>query len=88
VHGKASSIEHDGIGIFSGLPKGFLAGRYHSLTVTEAPSCMEVSATCDGLIMGLRHRHHPIDGIQFHPESVLTPEGRVLLRNFLRQIRK
>jgi anthranilate synthase component 2 len=88
VHGKSSRIEHDGIGIFEGMPPHFLAGRYHSLVVTEAPSCMRVSATCDGLIMALRHKQYPIDGIQFHPESILTSEGRTLLRNFLRQMRR
>jgi anthranilate synthase component 2 len=88
VHGKCSQIEHDGSGLFEGLPQHFLAGRYHSLMVTEAPACMKVSATCDGLIMGLRHERYPIEGVQFHPESVLTPEGRTILRNFLRQARR
>ncbi|MEI6797092.1 MAG: aminodeoxychorismate/anthranilate synthase component II, partial [Methanomassiliicoccales archaeon] len=83
VHGKPSPIHHDGQGIFTGMPPSFQAGRYHSLTVTEVPSCLEVTADCDGLVMGLRHRRYPIDGVQFHPESVLTPEGRLLLRNFL-----
>jgi anthranilate synthase component 2 len=88
VHGKPSPIHHDGQGIFDGMPPSFLAGRYHSLTVTEMPACLEMTADCDGLVMGLRHRRYPIDGVQFHPESVLTPEGRTLLRNFLRQGRR
>ena len=85
VHGKASEIEHDGRGIFSGLPQGFSAGRYHSLAATRIPDELEVSARSDdGEVMGVRHRTLPVDGVQFHPESVLTlPLGRDLLRNFL-----
>ena len=84
VHGKASPIEHDGRGLFSGLPESFEAGRYHSLAATTVPECLEVSATCtDGEVMAVRHRELPVDGVQFHPESVLTPLGPQLARNFL-----
>jgi anthranilate synthase/aminodeoxychorismate synthase-like glutamine amidotransferase len=85
LHGKASEIEHDGRGIFAGLPQGFSAGRYHSLAATRIPDELEVSARSDdGEVMGVRHRALPVDGVQFHPESVLTlPLGRDLLRNFL-----
>ena len=85
VHGKASRVEHDGRGIFAGLPPGFEAGRYHSLAALGVPESLEVSATGDGEVMAVRHRELPIDGVQFHPESVLTPHGRDLLRNFLAQ---
>jgi anthranilate synthase/aminodeoxychorismate synthase-like glutamine amidotransferase len=86
MHGKTSRIEHDGRGVFEGLPPGFEATRYHSLVVEEAtfPAALEISArTADGEIMGLRHRELPIHGVQFHPESVLTGEGKRLLGNFL-----
>jgi len=86
VHGKADLIEHDGRGVFRGLPARFAAGRYHSLAVEAAslPQCLEVSArTDDGEIMGLRHRSQRVEGVQFHPESVLTEHGRELLANFL-----
>ncbi len=83
VHGKASPVEHDGRGIFAGLPAGFDAGRYHSLAATAIPECLEVSARGDDEVMAVRHRELPVDGVQFHPESVLTPHGRDLLRNFL-----
>ena len=84
LHGKASAIRHDGRGLFEGLPAGFAAGRYHSLAATAVPPDLEVSArTDDGEVMAVRHRELPIDGIQFHPESVLTPHGPELLRNFL-----
>jgi anthranilate synthase component 2 len=84
LHGKASRISHDGRGIFAGLPEAFEAGRYHSLAAQRIPDVLEVSArTADGEVMGVRHRTLPIDGVQFHPESVLTPSGGVLLRNFL-----
>ena len=87
VHGKASEIKHDGKSIFSGLDSPFNAGRYHSLVVEREslPACLEVSAeTTDGVIMGLRHRERKIEGVQFHPESILTPVGKRLLANFLR----
>jgi anthranilate synthase/aminodeoxychorismate synthase-like glutamine amidotransferase len=84
VHGKSSDIRHDGRGLFEGLPEHFEAGRYHSLAATRVPDCLEVSATCsDDEVMAVRHRELPIDGVQFHPESVLTPVGPELARNFL-----
>ena len=84
VHGKASPIDHDGRGLFQGLPESFEAGRYHSLAATSVPDCLEVSASCaEGEVMGVRHRELPVDGVQFHPESVLTPVGPQLARNFL-----
>jgi anthranilate synthase component 2 len=87
MHGKTSTIEHDGRGVFTGLTGPFVASRYHSLMVAEAglPDDLEVSARTreDKTIMGLRHRRWPIHGVQFHPESILTEEGRRLLRNFL-----
>ena len=86
VHGKADRISHDGRGLFQGLPDHFLAGRYHSLAVegSSLPDCLVVSArTEDGEIMGLRHRQHAVEGVQFHPESVLTEHGKDLLKNFL-----
>jgi anthranilate synthase/aminodeoxychorismate synthase-like glutamine amidotransferase len=84
VHGKASAIDHDGRGLFRGLPEPFEAGRYHSLAATSLPECLEVSATCtDGEVMAVRHRELPVNGVQFHPESVLTPLGPELARNFL-----
>ena len=86
LHGKTSMIDHDARGVFAGLPVPFEAGRYHSLVVAAdgLPPALEVSArTSDGIIMGLRHREYPVHGVQFHPESVLTGEGRHLLRNFL-----
>jgi anthranilate synthase/aminodeoxychorismate synthase-like glutamine amidotransferase len=84
VHGKASAVRHDGRGLFAGLPDPLQAGRYHSLAATRVPDCLGVSArTADGEVMAVRHRKLPVDGIQFHPESVLTPDGRALLANFL-----
>ena len=84
VHGKPSEISHDGRGLFDGLPDRFEAGRYHSLAATRVPDCLEVSATCaDDEVMAVRHRELPVDGVQFHPESVLTPTGPELARNFL-----
>jgi anthranilate synthase/aminodeoxychorismate synthase-like glutamine amidotransferase len=85
VHGKASPVRHDRRGIFAGLPEEFEAGRYHSLTATAVPESLEVSATCvEDEVMAVRHRELPVDGVQFHPESVLTPVGGELARNFLR----
>jgi anthranilate synthase/aminodeoxychorismate synthase-like glutamine amidotransferase len=84
VHGKATVVTHDGRGLFAGLPEDFLAGRYHSLAATALPECLEVSATAaDGEVMAVRHRELAVDGVQFHPESVLTPVGRELAKNFL-----
>ena len=85
MHGKTSMISHDGHGIFEGLPDPFEAVRYHSLIVEEdsLPDCLEISAwTKEGEIMGLRHREHPVDGVQFHPESILTKTGPKLIQNF------
>lgn len=87
MHGKVSPVHHDGKTIFTGLPDPFTAGRYHSLVVRPEtlPSCLEVSArTAEGEIMGLRHKEFPVEGIQFHPESVLTPQGKRILRNFIK----
>ncbi len=84
VHGKATSIEHDGRTIFQGLSSPLTVGRYHSLVVDdELPDCLEASAHGDGVLMGVRHRELPVEGVQFHPESVLTEQGRELLANFL-----
>ena len=85
MHGKVSPVHHDGRGVFRGVSQPFTAGRYHSLVIAEPlPDELELAArTPDGTIMGVRHRSHPIHGVQFHPESVLTGEGRQLLRNFL-----
>ncbi len=89
MHGKVSSVKHDGRTIFAGLPNPFPAGRYHSLIVEREtlPSLLEISAqTAEGEIMGLRHKEYPVEGIQFHPESVLTPQGKRIIRNFLKYI--
>jgi anthranilate synthase/aminodeoxychorismate synthase-like glutamine amidotransferase len=84
VHGKASAIRHDGRGVFRDLPQDFAAGRYHSLAATRIPDVLEISATeADGEVMAVRHRELPVEGVQFHPESVLTPLGPQLARNFL-----
>ncbi len=88
VHGKTSAIEHDGRTLFAGLPSPMTATRYHSLVVDPGslPPALEVSAWCEGdVIMGLRHRDVPVEGVQFHPESILTDEGKRLLANFLAQ---
>lgn len=87
VHGKVSAIFHDGRTIFQGIPSPFQATRYHSLIVERAslPAALEVSASLeDGTVMGVRHREYPVEGVQFHPESILTPHGRQLLANFIR----
>jgi anthranilate synthase component II len=89
-HGKTSEIYHTGQGVFAGMPNPFVATRYHSLVVDAAtcPSTLEVTAwTADGLIMGLRHRQMQVEGVQFHPESMLTRGGKALLANFLAQIK-
>jgi anthranilate synthase/aminodeoxychorismate synthase-like glutamine amidotransferase len=84
VHGKATEIEHDGRTIFAGLPSPLTVGRYHSLVVDPVlPDCLEQTASGGEIVMGLRHRELPVEGVQFHPESVLTPEGKRLLANFL-----
>ena len=87
MHGKTCAIQHDGRGVFRGLPSPFTATRYHSLAIERAslPDCLEVSAwSDDGEIMGVRHRDLPVEGVQFHPESILTEKGHELLANFLR----
>jgi anthranilate synthase component 2 len=87
MHGKTSTVSHDGQGVFRGLTQPFEAGRYHSLVIsqTDVPTELEVAArtTDDGTIMAVRHRTHPVHGVQFHPESILTDAGKQLLRNFL-----
>jgi len=84
IHGKTATIEHDGRTIFAGLPERIEVGRYHSLVVgDDLPELLEVSATGGGVVMGIRHRELPAEGVQFHPESILTPEGMQILRNFL-----
>jgi anthranilate synthase component II len=85
MHGKVSMIAHDGAGVFAGLPNPFQATRYHSLIVDRStlPSELEITAEADGLVMGMRHRTMPVEGVQFHPESILTPTGNDLLANFL-----
>lgn len=86
VHGKTASISHDGEGVYRGLDQGFEATRYHSLVVEpdSVPGCLEVTSRCeDGTIMGLRHRELPVEGVQFHPESILTGSGKRILKNFL-----
>ena len=88
LHGKASAVTHDGRGVFRGLPQGFAAGRYHSLAAVEIPAALEASAHAeDGEVMGVRHRELAVEGVQFHPESVLTPLGRTLCRNFLEGVK-
>lgn len=94
VHGKAFQIEHDGSGVFSGLENPLQGGRYHSLVATDVPDCFDIVATtrsttdtdATDLVMGIRHREHPIECVQFHPESVLTSSGHTLVRNFLTTI--
>jgi anthranilate synthase component 2 len=85
LHGKSSVVRHDGQGLFRGLPEEIEAGRYHSLAATGVPDELAVTArTGDGEVMGVRHVEHPVEGVQFHPESVLTPLGPEMARNFLR----
>jgi anthranilate synthase/aminodeoxychorismate synthase-like glutamine amidotransferase len=87
MHGKTSPVNHDGLGVFAGLPQPMLVGRYHSLVAKpeSLPACLQVTATtAEGEIMGLRHTELVVEGVQFHPESVLTPDGPQLLGNFLR----
>jgi anthranilate synthase/aminodeoxychorismate synthase-like glutamine amidotransferase len=85
IHGKAAEVEHDGRSIFAGVPSPLVAGRYHSLVADpdSMPGELEVSARFEDVIMGVRHRELPAEGVQFHPESVLTPQGKALLKNFL-----
>ncbi len=85
VHGKDAEVDHDGKTIFAGLPSPLVAGRYHSLIADpDLPPGLEVTASLGGIVMGARHRELPVEGVQFHPESVLTPQGKHLLANFLR----
>ncbi|TKX78407.1 aminodeoxychorismate/anthranilate synthase component II [Halorubrum sp. SD626R] len=90
IHGKAFPVDHDGEGVFEGLDQEFRAGRYHSLAAVEVPDVFEVTATTDhdgeSIVMGVRHREHPIEAVQFHPESVLTPSGHDLIANFLASV--
>jgi anthranilate synthase component 2 len=89
VHGKKSVVEHSGVGCFAGLPSPIEAGRYHSLAIERQsmPAELEITALApDGLVMGVRHREHPVEGIQFHPESILTPDGKAMLANWLRTL--
>ena len=91
VHGKSSPLHHDGRGIYEGLPQNIPVARYHSLIVEREslPDCLEISSKLeDGTIMGLRHKEYPVEGIQFHPESILTPEGHKMLANFLKSLEK
>jgi anthranilate synthase component 2 len=89
VHGKASPVRHDGTGLFTGLPQPFDAGRYHSLAATRIPDELEPTAYADdGEVMAVRHRSLPVVGVQFHPESVLTKEGKKILGNFIRRTKK
>jgi len=83
VHGKTAEMEHDGRTIYAGLESPLVVGRYHSLVVEDLPDVLEVSARAGDVIMGVRHAELPIEGVQFHPESVLTPNGKQMLRNFL-----
>ena len=90
VHGKAFAVDHDDEGVFDGLEQGFRGGRYHSLVALEVPACFEVTATTthgdEELVMGVRHREHPIECVQFHPESVLTAAGHDVIDNFLASV--
>ena len=83
VHGKAGLVEHDGRALFAGLPSPMAVGRYHSLVGVRIPDCLTVSARCGDLVMGLRHESLPIEGVQFHPESILTPEGGRLIERLI-----
>jgi anthranilate synthase/aminodeoxychorismate synthase-like glutamine amidotransferase len=85
IHGKTTTIEHDGLGVFEGMPQDLVVGRYHSLVVdADLPEVFDVTSSGGGVIMGIRHRELPAEGVQFHPESVLTERGKDLLRNFLK----
>ncbi|RJR41751.1 MAG: aminodeoxychorismate/anthranilate synthase component II [Desulfobacteraceae bacterium] len=91
MHGKTSRIRNDGAGLFKGMPDPFEAGRYHSLIVEREslPECLTITAeTEEGEIMGIRHRDYPVEGIQFHPESILTPMGKRIIRNFLEMVER
>jgi anthranilate synthase/aminodeoxychorismate synthase-like glutamine amidotransferase len=83
AHGEVAPVEHDGRGVFAGLARPLKAVRYHSLAALEVPDCLEVSARADGVVMGVRHRTLPLEGVQFHPESILSEQGTLLVANFL-----
>ena len=83
AHGELAAVEHDGRGVFAGLPQGFAAVRYHSLAALDVPPVLEVTASSEGVVMGVRHRTLPLEGVQFHPESVLSEHGAALVANFL-----
>ena len=85
MHGKVSKVHHNGEGMFAGVPQDFTATRYHSLIVEKdsLPDCLEITAQCDGLIMGLRHKTLNVHGVQFHPESIASEHGHIILKNFL-----
>jgi anthranilate synthase component 2 len=83
AHGEVATVEHDGRGVFTGLPQGFAAVRYHSLAAVSVPDALEVSAPCGPVVMGVRHRSLPLEGVQFHPESILSEHGAQLVANFL-----
>lgn len=88
MHGDSSAIAHTGMGLFQDLPQNFMAGRYHSLIVRDIEDTpLDITATSDGEIMGLQHKTHPTFGVQFHPESILTEHGYVILENFLRRLK-
>ncbi len=84
AHGEVALVDHDGDGVFRGLPQRFRAVRYHSLAAVELPACLVATAWDDGVVMGVRHRDLPLEGVQFHPESILSEHGEALVRNFLR----
>ena len=83
AHGEVAEVAHDGRGVFAGLPQGFAAVRYHSLAAVDVPDDLEVTATAAGVVMGVRHRRLPLEGVQFHPESILSEHGRALVANWL-----
>jgi len=87
VHGKASKIQHDNKAIYEGLENPFLAARYHSLTGINIPDCLEITARSDELVMGVRHKEYPIEGVQFHPESILTPIGSLIIKKLVEVIK-
>jgi len=88
VHGKRSPVEHDGSGVFEGVKSPTVVGRYHSLVVGDVPEPLEVTARGAGEVMGVRHTDHPVHGVQFHPESVLTPAGKEMVGNFVRIVER
>ena len=83
AHGEVASVEHDGRGVFAGIASPLTAVRYHSLAALAVPDCLEVTATVDDVVMGVRHRALPLEGVQFHPESVLSQHGAAMVANFL-----